>query len=121
MDVGTSETDRRTFDVEMRCCRQGDTDVFCLLVAELVLLLLGRCKCRTDVSVVCVVTSASHGNELGSFDAAIWCAGQVLRWTEVTSCTSLLYVVSVSMVNRALDATQCRGAECECGVMGRAR
>ena len=121
MDVGTSETDRRTFDVEMRCCRQGDTDVFCLLVAESVLLLLGRCKYRKVDSVVCVNTSASHGNELGSFDAAIWCAGQVLRWTEVTSCTSLLCVVSVSMVNVTLGTSQCRGADRECSVMGRAR
>ena len=118
MDVGTSETDRRTFDVEMRCCRQDDTDVFCLVVAESVLLLLGSCKYRMVDSVVCVNTSASHGNELGSFDAAIWCAGQVLRWTEVTSCTSLLCVVTVSMVNVTLDTIQSRCAEYECRVIG---
>ena len=121
MDVGTSETDRRTFDVEMRCCRQDDTDVFCLVVAESVLLLLGRCKCRKDVSVVCVIMSVSHGSKLGSFDTAIWYAGPLLRGTELVSCSSLLCVVNVSMANATLDTSQCRGAECECGVMGRVR
>ena len=35
------------------------------------------------------------------------------------SCTSLLCVVSVSVVNVTLDTTQSRGAERECRVMGR--
>ena len=109
-----------TFDVDMRCCRQEDTDVFCLLVAESAFLLLGRCKYR-NVSVVCVSTSVSHGSKLGSFDTAIWYAGQLLRRTAVTSCTSLLCVVSVSMDNVTLDTTQCLGVERECSVMGRAR
>ena len=95
--------------------------MFCLLVTESVLLPLGRCKCRTDVSVVCVITAVSRGNNLGSFDTAIWYAGPSLRRTEVTSCTSLLCVVSVSMVNRALYPTQCRGAEVECRIWDRAR
>jgi hypothetical protein len=105
----------------MRCCRQEDTDVFCLVVAQSAFVLLGRCKYGKDVSVVCVNTSVSHGNELGSFDTAIWYAGQLLRCSEVVSCTSLLCVVNVSTVNATLDTTQCRGAEHECRVMGRAR
>ena len=63
--------------------------------------------------MVGVYTSVSHGNELGSIVTATWYAGQVLRWTEVVSCTSLLCVVTVSMVNVTLDTTQCRGAEGE--------
>jgi hypothetical protein len=106
------ETERKTFEVDMRCCRQEDTDVFGLLVAESVFLLLGRRKNRKDVTVVCVNTSMSHVSKLGSFDTAIWYAGQLVRWTEVTSCTWLLCAVSVSMVNRVLDTTQSRGAEC---------
>ena len=105
----------------MRCCRQVDPDVFSLTEAESVFLLLGRCKYRRDVSVVCVNTSVSHGSKLGSCDAAIWYAGQLLRWTEVVSWTSLLCVVNVSTVDVTLDATLCRDAERECGVMGRAR
>ena len=95
----------------MRCCRQEDTDVFGLLVAESVFLFLGRCKYRRDVSVVCVITSVSHVKELGSFDTAISYVGQLLRWTEVVSSTSLLCVVSVSVVNVTLDTAQCHGAE----------
>ena len=113
------ETEGRAVDVELRCCRQEDTDVFGLPVAESVLLLLGRCKYRTEDSVVCVNTSVSHGNELGSIDTAIWYAGQLLRWTEVTSFTSLLCVVSVSTVNVTLNTTLWRGVERECRVMGR--
>ena len=59
--------------------------------------------------MVCVNTSVSHGNKLGSCVAAIWYAGQWLRWTEVVSCTSLLCVVNVSMVNETLDTIHCRG------------
>ena len=104
----------------MRCCRQVDPDVFSLTEAESVFLLLGRCKYRRDVSVVCVNTSVSHGSKLGSCDAAIWYAGQLLRWSEVVSCTWLLCVVNVSTVNVTLDTTRCRGAEDERTVMGRA-
>ena len=92
-----------------------------LPVAESAFFLLGRCTYRKDVSVVCVFTSASHGNELGSFDTTIWYAGQLLRWTEVVSCTSLLCVVSVSMVNATLDTSQCRGDDDEGTVLDRAR
>jgi hypothetical protein len=95
--------------------------VLSLLVAESVFLLLGRCKYRKDVGVACVSTSLSHGSKLGSFDTAIWYAGQLLRWTEVVSCTLLLCVVSVSMVNVALNTALCGGAERECRVMGRVR
>ena len=92
--------------------------MFSLTEAESVFLLLGRCKYRRDVSVVCVNTSVSHGSKLGSCDAAIWYAGQLLRWTEVVSCTSLLCVVTVSMVNVTLDTIQSRCAEYECRVIG---
>ena len=85
--------------------------MFCLLVAESVLLLLGRCKYRKDGCVLCVNTSVSDVSKLGSFDTAIWYAGQLLRWTEVASCTSLLCVVSVSVVNVTLDTAQCHIAE----------
>ena len=105
----------------MWCCRQEDTDELSVAVAESSFLLLGRCKFRKDVRVVCVSTSVSDGNELGSCDAGIWYTGQWLRWTEVVSCMSLLCVVNVSMVNVTLDTTQCRGAEDECRVIGRAR
>ena len=105
----------------MRCCRQEDTDVCCLPEAESVFILLGRCKYRKDVRLVGVSTSVTHGNELGSCDAAIWYAGQLLRPSEVVSCTLLLCVVSVSVVNVTLDTTQSRGAECECRVVDRAR
>ena len=104
----------------MRFCSQEDTDVFCLLVAESAFLLLGRCKYR-NVSVVCVSTSVSYGSKLGSFDTAIWYAGPLLRRIDVTSCTSLLCVVSVSMDNVTLNTTLCRGAEVECGIWDRAR
>ena len=107
-----------TFDVDMRCCRQEDTDVLGLSEAESVFLLLGQCKFRTDVSVVCVNTSVSHGSKLGSCDAATWYAGPLLRRTDVTSCTSLLCVVTVSMVNVTLDTIQSRCAEYECRVIG---
>ena len=110
-----------TFDVDMRCCRQEDTDVLGLSEAQSVFLLLGQCTYRKDVSVVCMNTSVSHGTKLVSFDAAVWYAGQLLRRTDVTSCTSLLCVVSVSMVNVTLGTSQCRGADRECSVMGRAR
>jgi hypothetical protein len=111
----------RASDVDMRCCRQEDADVFCLVVAESAFLLLGRCKYRKDVSVVCVSTSVSDGSKLGSCYTAIWYAGQLLRWTEVVSYTSLLCVVSVLMVNRVLYSTQSRDAERESRVMGRGR
>ena len=73
---------------------------------------------QKNVSEVWVSTSVSHGNELGSLDTAIWYAGQLLRWTEVVSCTSLLCVVTVSMVNVTLDTIQSRCAEYECRVIG---
>ena len=63
-------------------------------------------------------TSVSDDNELGSCDAAIWYAGQLLRCSEVVSCTSLLCVVNVSMVNVTLDTIQSRCAEYECRVIG---
>jgi hypothetical protein len=115
------ETERRTFGVDMRCCRQEDTHEFSLPVTESAFFLLGRWKYRRDVSVVCVNTSVSHGTKLGRCDTAICYAGPLLRWTEVVSCTSLLCAVSVSTVNATLDTSQCRGAERECKVMGRAR
>jgi hypothetical protein len=71
--------------------------------------------------VVCVNTSVSQGNKLGSLDTAMWYTGLLLRWSEVVSCTSLLCVVNVSTVNVTLDTTLCRGAEGHCRVMGRAR
>ena len=115
------ETERRTFEVDMRRCRQEDTDELSLPVAESAFFLLGRCKYRKDVSVVCVNTSVSQGNKLGGLDTAMWYTGQLLRLSEVVACTSLLCVVTVSMVNVTLDTTRSRGAECKCGVMGRAR
>ena len=115
------ETERRTFEVDMRRCRQEDTDELSLPVAESAFFLLGRCKYRKDVRVVCVITSVSHGSKLGSFDTAIWYAGPLLRGTEVVSCSSLLCVVNVSMANATLDTSQCRGAEVECIIWDRVR
>ena len=113
--------ERRTFDVEMWCCRQEDTDELSVAVAEPSFLLLGRCKFRKDVRVVSVSTSVSDGNELGSCDAGIWYTGQLLRWTEVVSCMSLLCVVNVSTANVTLTTTRCRGAEDDSMILDRAR
>ena len=95
--------------------------MFGLDVAESVLLLLGRCKYRRDVSVVCVNTSVSQGNKLGGLDTAMCYTGQLLRLSEVVACTSLLCVASVSTVNVTLDTTLCLCAEDERSVSHRPR